>query len=131
MGVNIRYAKLYSDKLKKDLKKISCNSARNFLLKWGHTSSSFQLPEYYKSSGFNKINLDIIDWSKRDGVKITKTLDIFTPKSYLSWRSFNFLNPYIYTHLVHELTEKDNWIAIRDLLTQETLVHTYSLPILL
>ncbi len=129
MVSKIRYASLHSNKIKRDLKSISWKTARNFLLKWGYTSSSFLLPEYYKSDGFNGMKLDPINWKNSKGVKITKTLDILTPKSCLSWRSFNFLNPYTYRHIAYQLTEKNHWQTVRSLLTRNTLVHVYSLPI--
>lgn len=131
MAVYINYTKIYADKLKKELTRVSGSAARNFLLNRGYSASSFKLPDYYNPTGFKKISLKPIEWEKdnRNAVKITKTLDILTPKSYLSWRSFNFLNPYIYQHIVFEITKNENWKLIKKILTQETLVNSYSVPV--
>lgn len=129
------YSAKTSNKLKKNFLLVNNTQARKFLLKHGFASSSFHLPEYYKPAGFDLIKLNKINWSsmstsKKDPPKITKTLDILTPKSYLSWRSFNFSNPYIFVHIVKTMTEKANWELIRKILTQNTLVNSYSLPVL-
>lgn len=125
-----KYSKTYTTSLKTGLSRITSTMAKRFLLENGYSSSSFHMPEYYNPSGFTSINLAPIDWMSRTGVKITKTLDIITPKGYLSWRSFNFLHPFIYSQLVTEITRRGNWALIKELLTRETLVNCYSTPIL-
>jgi len=127
--MDTNYIKEFSDKLKTDFRKISHTKARNFILKNGYSSSSFMMPEYYSPAGFNLIKLDKIKW-KTKGPKITKTLDVLTPKSYLAWRSFNLLNPYIFLHIALELTDKKNWKLVKKLLSKENLVYSYSVPII-
>jgi hypothetical protein len=127
--MSISYVKEFSSRLKKNLEEIDEIVARDFLLKNGYACSSFMMPEYYVPRGFDTIKLDRIDWSlKCPLVKITKTLDILTPKSSLSWRSFNFLNPYIFLHIVDELTQKESWEKVKKILTHENLVCSYSTP---
>lgn len=125
----MKYTKSYSDKLKVDLRSINEKDAKTFTLKHGYSSSSFQMPEYYDLNGFDKINLKRISWTKKDLPLITKTLDVLTPKGHLSWRTFNFLHPYIFTHLNEVIFEKENWKIINKKLTQDTLVNCYSVPI--
>ncbi len=115
--------------LKSDLKTVSHIKARKFLLDRGYSSSSFRMPDYYRPDGFKGIKLGPIDW-KTKFPKVTKTLDILTPKGQLSWRSFNFLHPYIFVQTTKEITSKRNWETIRSILTESTLVCSYSTPVL-
>ena len=121
------YTEKYADHLKKNLRGVDHLTARKFLFRFGYSYSSFGMPEYYEPSNFDKIKLKRINW-KNKPPPITKTLDIFTPKDYLSWRSFNFLNPYIYIHIVKEITESPNWILVKKLLSRKTLVNSFSVP---
>ncbi len=125
------YTSAFSKKLKKDLKGVSYTSARRFLLKRGYSSSSARMPEYYQPRGFELMHFKPIQWSKPKEEKplITKTLDILTPKGRLSWRSYNYLNPYIFALTVAEITQKDNWKLIVERLTADTLVCSYSTPV--
>lgn len=124
------YASASAKQYKKDLMHVSDKEARKFLFKNGYFASSFILPEYYVPSGFDKISLTPINWTiKPLDIKVTQTLDIFTPKNFLSWRNFNFLNPYIFIHIVNELTEFTNWKAIKSLLTQDNIINNFSIPI--
>lgn len=126
----MNYTENFANQLKKNLGSISCTSARTFLLKNGYAPSSFKMPEYYKPKGLNLIKLKKINWESKNSVKITTTLNILTPKGYLSWRSFNFLHPFIFWYIVTELTTKENWKVIKKLLRKKTLIHTYSTPVL-
>lgn len=102
--------------------------ARDYLLRFGYNSSSFDMPEYYGASGLQEISLEPIDWKKGKKPKITKPLNFLTPKGYLSWRNFSLLHPYIYVHIVNEMTRPESWEMIRRSLSRKCLVHCYSTP---
>ncbi|HEX7724794.1 MAG TPA: RNA-directed DNA polymerase, partial [Candidatus Paceibacterota bacterium] len=118
----------FSEKLKKNLTQVTAQEARAYIFSRGYSSSSFHMPEYYVPAGFSKFKLNSINWNQEKPL-ITKTLDIVTPKSYLAWRNFNFLNPYIFYYLVSEITSKTNWKKIQKILAKQTLVASYSTPV--
>lgn len=127
MAFGASYLKKYSNTLKRELETTTAKKARKFLLEKGYSCSAFKLPEYYKANNFENINLDLIDFNTLPP-KITKTLDVLTPKNSLSWRSFNFLHPYIFLHSVNEITSTKNWNKIREILCAKTNVYSYSVP---
>ena len=127
--MSLSYSSKYCKKLKTELKGISHTEAKKFLFEKGYSSSSFKMPDYCSPSGFDNVNLQSLSWADGDFPKYTKTLDIITPKGNLSWRSFNLLHPYIFIQNVNELTQKENWENIIKILTEDTLVCTYSTPI--
>ncbi len=103
-------------------------TARSYLLIHGYSSSSFEMPEYYGAQNLEQINLAPIDWLNRGKPLITSPLNFLTPKGHLSWRSFNLLHPYIFVHIVNEITSEPAWTEIKTLLTTKTLVNCYSIP---
>lgn len=121
------YTKNNTDSFIVELKKIDANTARNFFLKNGYRTSSFEMPEYYVASGLETINLKPINWSS-EMPKITKSLEFMTPKGFLGWRTFSLLNPYVYIHIVNELTETRTWAQLVDILTLDSLIYSYSTP---
>lgn len=117
-----------SDKYRKELRRVSNIQAKEFLFRYGYSSSSFEVPEYYGAANLENIKLANIRWSKKERPLITTPLNFLTPKGFLSWRNFSLLHPYIFIHLVSEITQKANWEAIKALLAKKTLVSCYSLP---
>jgi hypothetical protein len=115
------------------LKAVNADTARQFLLQHGYTASSFEIPEYYVPSKLDSVSLKAIEWldakgKKNEMPKITQSLEFLTPKGFLGWRSFSLLHPYIYIHIVNEMTEANSWKTLQDILCTETLVSSYSTP---
>lgn len=111
----------------KELKKISPKIAKKFFLIHGYRSSSFEMPEYYIAGSLDKIKLKPIDWNS-EKPKITRPLEFLTPKGFLGWRSFSLLHPYIYIHIVEEITRPEFWKKVVEILTSQSLVRSYSTP---
>ena len=125
------FTQAFTQKRKRELRLITHVDARKFLLKHGYTTTQNILPEYYRPSGFDKINLSPINWTtKNPSVCITKPLVLITPKGRLGWRNFSFIHPYIFLHKVDTLTERKSWSKIKSLLCKRTLVHSYSVPVM-
>lgn len=125
------YTAAFTAKRKSELKAIDHATAKRFLLKYGYSSTQEILPEYYRPSGFEKINLEPINWSlNKPKICTTKPLALITPKGKLSWRNFSFNHPYIFLQKVETLTERSNWNKIKKLLCVQTLVNSYSVPVL-
>jgi RNA-directed DNA polymerase len=111
---------------RKKLLATTADDARKSFYERGYISSSFLLPEYYKPSGFNKMNLPAIQWPQKP--LRTKPITIFTPKGKRSWRRFNLIHPYSYWHIVDCMTDKSAWMIIRTKLAQDTGIASYSTP---
>jgi len=127
------YTSNSSESFIQSLKAVTADTAREFLLEHGYTASSFEIPEYYAPSKLDSINLRPIAWldangKKNEMPKITQPLEFLTPKGFLGWRSFSMLHPYIYIHVVNEMTEPSAWKTLQDILCTETLVSSYSTP---
>ncbi len=103
-------------------------TARLYLLQYGYSSSSFEMPEYYGAQNLEHISLTPINWLNGEKPLITSPLNFLTPKGHLSWRSFNLLHPYIFIHLVNTITTEPAWTELKSLLSEKTLVNCYSLP---
>lgn len=111
-----------------ELKKINKKAARSYFFQYGYSSSSFEMPEYYGAENLSKIKLKKINWNGKKQVLISKTLNILTPKGFLSWRSFSLLHPYSFIHIVNEITNSESWAELRSILCRKTLVNCYSTP---
>jgi hypothetical protein len=119
-----------STKSKKRLQKAKLVNVRKYLHAVGYLSSTLTLPEYYRASGFDKMNLEKISY-KRGASQVprrTKPIKLITPKGKMAWRQFGLMHPYSYWHICEEMTEQENWQKIVDLLTEETGISSYSLP---
>lgn len=110
------------------LKVVKAEEARKFFLLHGYSASSFEMPKYYTAGALDQISLKDIEWNERDEPRITQPLEFLTPKGFLGWRSFSLLHPYIYIHIVNQITQADSWKKLLDILTTESLVHSYSTP---
>ncbi len=117
-----------ADSYLEELARTDSEAARSYLLKYGYSSSSFEMPEYYGVQNLDQISLTPIDWGNKGKPAVTTPLNFLTPKGHLSWRSFNLLHPYIYIHIVNELTSISTWSIIKDILIQKTFVNCYSIP---
>ncbi len=119
-----------STKSKNSLKKTKLTNVRGYLHSVGYLSSTLTLPEYYRASGFDKMNLEAISYKREDKnlPKRTRPIKLITPKGKMAWRQFGLMHPYSYWHICDEMTQGANWQKIVDLLTLESGVSSYSLP---
>lgn len=112
----------------KELSETDANTARSYLFEYGYSSSSFEMPEYYGAKNLEQISLTPIDWPNKGKPLITSPLNFLTPKGHLSWRNFSLLHPYIFIHIVNEMTNESAWTTIKKILSEKTLVNCYSIP---
>jgi reverse transcriptase-like protein len=129
MGDNLAGA---SNALRDHLKGVRNTTARAFLFRNGYNSSSFTLPEFFDASGFSKIQLEPLDWTKSGvGVKNLKPsscIELVTPKGEVGWRRFSLLHPYAYWHIVTSYTDSTAWPTLRKRLATPNDVASYTIP---
>lgn len=109
---------------------ISPEDARDYLLKNGYFTEVGILPGIIKASGLEDIKLEEIDWDNKKFPARTKPIKITTSKQGKGKRIFGLFHPYLYIHLVNELTQCNTWKDIVLRLSSETSVLVYSVPIL-
>ncbi len=115
---------------KKRLQKIKPERVKKYLQDVGYLASTLTLPEYYRASGFDKMQLEPVDYHRgsKQIPRRTKPIKLVTPKGRMAWRQFGLMHPYSYWHISQEITQHDNWQKLVHLLTNETGVSSYSLP---
>lgn len=120
----------HTQRTKQLLKKTRLPKVRHYLQGLGYLSGTLTLPEYYRASGFEAMNLKPVEF-KRGSSKMpkrTKAINLVSPKGKMSWRQFGLMHPYAYWHISEEMTKYINWRKIRSILAKNTRVSSYSLP---
>jgi hypothetical protein len=115
----------YLEKKKQNLRKLTVEAARPYILGKGYFHDGFVLPGKIVPGDFN-INLNRINWLQRFPVPRTNSLDIIVDKSNHGIRRYSLVNPYIYWQLANEFLE--DFDRIKNLLLEDTPVNVYSLP---
>jgi len=125
-----------SDFVKKQYKaisKIGNIKAKNFFLKSGYFTETGILPGIINVSGLKDIKLQKIEWNDKKSKKRypfrTHPIKISMAKGGKGQRIFGLMHPYIYIHLVNEITQSEIWSDIIAKLSSETKVLVYSLPL--
>ena len=107
------------------LQSLTEQSARAYILGSGYFHDGFVLPGRVNPGDFNT-NLNPIDWSKKDSVPRTNSLDIIVDKADHGVRRYSLIHPYVYWHLANEFI--NNLGKVKELLLQNSSVEVYSLP---
>lgn len=115
----------YLEDRKENLRRLTVEAARPYILSKGYFHDGFVLPGRVMSGDFN-INLNRIDWTQRFPLPRTNSLDIIVDKSHHGIRRYSLVNPFIYWHLAIEFLE--DFDRIKNLLLEENPVSVYSLP---
>lgn len=134
----------------KNILKLTHIEARDFLLK-EESYFNFDLPKYYKFQNLlNKLHSKIENINPFDFYRtVTKPngkRQLIFPSNYenvnykflnnkdgkFAWRPFQLINPALYVHLVHKITEKSNWQTILsrfEKFRENDNIHCVSLPL--
>lgn len=120
----------YSSESKKNLKRVKRTVAKRYMHSVGYLSGTLTLPEYYKASGFEKMKLQSVGYSRgaSNKPKRTRAIKLVSPKGTMSWRQFGLMHPYAYWHICNEITAANNWRKILKPLCANTGVSSYSVP---
>jgi hypothetical protein len=98
-----------------------------FLLARGYFTEIDILPGYINPLSLDNIALTPLDWSKQ--IPRTSSIDILIEKPDKGLRKFSLLHPFIYLHLVSEITSSLE--VIKERLLRGTSVRVYTIPSLL
>lgn len=125
---------------------VDCQTAKDFFLK-SESYCRLDIPSYFRFNSILKsVNELYIAENSKSKItidanifkKLTKISDanysIFANKdSNYSWRKFQLIHPLLYVHLVHTITEEENWLKLQSRFNKfiaDEKIRCYSVPVI-